>query len=100
MTVKISIIFEGLASLLSSTRCLQDLFFCLRFQLFCSLLSLIFLYLLSCELIDIAVGQAVLANGSKEEFICLEQAAIFDDVLFSLGLRKRRLQVFCVFGVN
>jgi hypothetical protein len=41
----------------------------------------------------------MLADGSQEEFIGLEKATVFDDILFSLRLRRRRLQVFCVFRV-
>lgn len=100
MTVKISIIFEGLASLLSPPRCFKDLLFSLCFQLFCSLLSLVFFYLLGCKLVDIAIGKAVFADGSEEELVGLQEAAVFDDVLFCLGLRGRLLQVLCVFGVD
>lgn len=100
MTVKISIIFEGLASLLSSPCCFKDLLFRLGLQLFGSLLSLVFFYLLGCELVDVAIGQSMLADGSEEELVGFEEAAIFDDVLFGFGLRGRGLQVLCVLGIN
>lgn len=42
----------------------------------------------------------MLADGSEEELVGLEQAAVLDDILLCFGLRGRWLQILCVFLVD
>lgn len=84
--IKLSVVLDGVHAFFAFPCCLLDLLFRLGLQLLCPLLALVFFDLLGCELVDVGVRQAVLADGPQEELIGLEQSAFLDDVFLGLGL--------------
>ena len=65
----------------SFTGSFSDFHFSFHFKLSGFLLPFIFLYLLSCKLIDITCGESVFADCAQEMFVGLEETCVFDEVI-------------------
>lgn len=65
-----------------------DLHFSLHLQLSGFLFALVLLYLLGCELINVACWQSILAYCTQELLVCLEETCIFDEVIVTFDPLK------------